>query len=102
VLNLAAIYLLLKGKKVSLYFSNEYIMKRDIGIFKGIYEGFPKENYRFESKQVKGFSPFKKGDLNPKANIHILVDEIDATFFKDMQNMALMGLAKASGVTATA
>lgn len=41
-------------------------------------------------------------DVNDSEDSHVLVDEIDATFFKTTQTMALLKYCQASGVTATA
>lgn len=57
-------------------------MKRDLGLFVKIFETFDESKYRFVSKQVKGFSIIWRSDIEDEKDRHILVDEIDATFFK--------------------
>ena len=77
-------------------------MKWDIGVFSKIYETFPEESYGFHFKQMKGFSPLLKDDVTAEEDKWILIDEIDAIFFKNSQHMNLLYASKASGVTATA
>jgi hypothetical protein len=92
----------MKGKSVSVYFTNETIMKRDIAVFSSIYQVFDPKSIRFEWKRLKGQTPFKKDDAVYDSSRRILVDELDSLFFRDPQCMLILSQIKASGVTATA
>ena len=79
-----------KGKSVSVYFTNETIMKRDIAVFKSIYAVFDSKDYRFEWKRLKGQTPFKREDAVYDSNRRVLVDELDSLFFRDPQHMLIL------------
>lgn len=102
VLCLSAAHLLQKGKKVLLVFSNEYIMKRDVSLFSGIFRSIaPSDHFKSLSVDFKSKN-FLHSILNSKEDWEVLVDEIDSAFFSSMLNMSVLVKLNARGVTATA
>ncbi len=90
VLNLAAINLLMKGMKVILVFSNEFIMKRDLELFEPIYQTMKTGSIEKIARNFKKDIILNTLESKKEADKRVLLDEIDHAYFMDITNMALL------------
>ena len=90
-----------KGQKVSVYFPNQAIYKRDTELFWYVFKEFESSQPRFHYQKKIEETPFYLEDLNEE-DWTLIFDEFDSIFFESKQFMAVLNQTKSCGVTATA
>jgi len=80
----------MKGMKVILVFSNEFIMKRDLELFEPIYQTMKTGSIEKIARNFKKDIILNTLESKKEADKRVLLDEIDHAYFMDITNMALL------------